>query len=121
MDIYQTFKVISESNKKARKDNNYYKLLENGQALLDYIPTLIDIIVDNEHQYRKFEAEMAQKRDENGKLMSGTYCETQAKATQFYKEYRKAEMIKEWVYDSVNLAKKLAVDSDTNLKATTNK
>lgn len=120
MDLYTTFRAINQSNKKARHDNNYYKLLENAQALMDYIPELIDIIVDNEHEYRKFEAEMTQKRDENGKLMSGTYCETQAKATQFYKDYRKAELIKDWVYDSINLAKKLAVDNENNLKATKN-
>lgn len=118
MELYKTFKAIRDSNLKARRENNYYKLLENGQALLDYAPDLIELMVDNEHEYRKKEAELSNTRDENNKLYSNSYCETQSKATESYKEYIKAKATLDWLYDSVNLAKKLAVDSDKNLIAT---
>jgi len=117
MQLYQTFKAIRDSNLKARKENNYYKLLENGQALLDYAPDLIELMVNNEHEYRKREAELSNTKDDNGKFFSNSYCETQAKSTDNYREYIKAKATLDWLYDSVNLAKKLAVSNEQELHA----
>lgn len=117
MQLYQTFKAIRDSNLKARKENNYYKLLENGQALLDYAPDLIELMVNNEHEYRKREAELSNTKDDNGKFFSNSYCETQSKATTNYKEYIKAKATLDWIYDSVNLSKKLATSVDQELTA----
>ena len=118
MEIYKTFKAIRDSNLKARREMNYYKLLENGQALLDYAPDLIEIMVNQEHEYRKKEAELSLGKDELGKKNTSAWCEVQSKSTEYYKEYIKAKATLDWLYDSVNLAKKLAVDSDKNLTAT---
>lgn len=118
LEIYKNFEAIRQSNLKARKNNDYYTLLINAQALLDYAPDLIKIMVDNEHEYRKKEATLANTKDENGKYYSNSYCETQAKAGEEYREYIKAKATLDWLYESVNLSKKLAVDTDKNLTAT---
>jgi len=109
-ELYKTFETIRLANLKARHNNDYYKLLINGQALLDYAPQLIEVLVDNEHKYRSYEAKLALERDENGKLYSNSYCETQAKASEFYKEYKRAEKTLDWLYSSVNMSKKLALN-----------
>lgn len=112
MEIYKTLEAIKNSNKKARQDNNYYQLLLNSQALLDYLPDLIDYNVEQEHLYRKFEAE--QLSVEN---MTSAKADTLAKATEFYKEFIRSKNYKEWIYEAINVAKKLAIDTDKNLKA----
>ena len=121
MELYKTFDLIRKSNLQARRDNNYFKLLENGQALLDYVPDLIEIMVNSEHAYRKLEAKLSQEKDELGKRNTSAWCETQAKASEDYREYIKAEATLKWVYDSVNLSKKLAQDNENELKSTIKK
>ena len=118
MELYKTFDLIRKSNLQARRDNNYFKLLENGQALLDYVPDLIEIMVNSEHAYRKLEAKLSQEKDELGKRNTSAWRETQAKASEDYREYIKAEATLKWVYDSVNLSKKLAQDNENELKST---
>lgn len=118
LEIYKTFEAIRQSNLKARKNNDYYTLLINAQALLDYVPQLIEIMVNEEHEYRKLEAKLSIEKDELGKKNTSAWCEVQAKATDNYREYTKAKATLDWVYDSVNLSKKLAVDTDKNLTAT---
>lgn len=117
MEIYKTFEAIRKSNLEARKRNDYLTLMVNAQALLDYVPQLIEIMVNEEHEYRKTEARLSNTKDENGKYYSNSYCETQSKATENYKEYIKAKSTLDWVYDSVNLSKKLASSVDQELTA----
>lgn len=112
MEIYETLTLIKNSNKKARKENNYLKLLENSQALLDYLPDLIDYHVEQEHEYRKFEAEELTKEN-----MTSAKAETNAKATVGYKEFRRSYNYINWIYEAINVAKKLANDINNNLKA----
>lgn len=119
--IYDTFEVIKNSNLKARQNNDYITLLINAQALLDYAPDLINLMVNSEHEYRKIEATLANTKDENGKYYSNSYCETQAKSSEKYKDYIKAKATLDWVYESINLSKKLATDVDNNYKASINK
>ena len=119
MEIYKIFEAIRKSNLEARKRNDYLTLMVNAQALLDYVPQLIEIMVNEEHEYRKFEAKLSQTKDENGKYYSNSYCETQSKATTNYKEYIKAKATLDWVYDSVNLSKKLATSVDQEMTAQT--
>ena len=103
MDIYKIFESIRKSNLEARKMNNYDKLLENAQALSDYIPQIIDILVEQENLYRKYEAELL-----NQEKMTSSKAETLAKATEYYKEYKRAELIQDWAYETINISKKLA-------------
>lgn len=112
MEIYETLTLIKNSNKKARKDNNYYQLLLNAQALLDYLPDLIDYNVEQEHLYRKYEASQLIID-----TMTSAKAETMAKATEHYKEFIRSKNYREWIYEAINIAKKLAIDTDKNLKS----
>ena len=103
MDIYKIFESIRKSNLEARKMNNYDKLLENAQALSDYIPQIIDILVEQENQYRKFDAELLSQEK-----MTSSKAETMAKATDYYKEFKRAELMQDWAYETINISKKLA-------------
>ena len=115
--IYQTIDKIVKAQKKARQNNDYLTLMVNAEALLEFIPQLITYAVDQEAEYRKFEARYTNEKDEQGKRNSGAYCETQAKATQFYSEWSKAKQFIELMYEMVNLSKKLAgsIDIEKNL------
>lgn len=107
--LYKVFEAIRKSNLEARKMNNYDKLLENAQALSDYIPDMIEILVTQENLYRKYEADILQLEDKDaGRKITSSYAETQAKATDYYKEYRKAELTLDWAYATINISKKLA-------------
>lgn len=120
MEIQETYKVIDKiikSFKKDRHEHNYLGLMESALALLEYTPTLINYSVEQEAEYRKFEARLADTtiQDDKGiKRNSSAYCETQSKATPFYKEWQRTKNFIELVYELVNIAKKLAnsVDSD---------
>lgn len=115
--IYQTIDLIIDAQKKARKNNDFLTLLVNSEALLELLPKLINYSVDMESQYRKFEAKLADLMDEGKKrLNSSAYCETQAKATDEYREWQKAKLFQELIYEMVNIGKKLAgsVDKEFN-------
>lgn len=112
MEIYKTLEAIKNSNKKARQQNNYYQLLLNSQAMLDYLPDLIDYNVEQEHLYRRYEAEELTKEN-----MTSAKAETNAKATEYYKEFTRSKLYREWIYEAINIAKKLAVDTNNNFKA----
>ena len=80
--------------------------------MLDYLPDLIDYSVEQEHLYRRHEAEELTKDG-----MTSAKAETNAKATEYYKEFRRSKEYTEWLYESINVAKKLAVDTNNNFKA----
>lgn len=110
--IEETFKIIDkiiEAQKKARRENDYLTLLSNAEALLEYLPKLIEYSVEQESQYRKFEAALSDKvSDETtGKRNTSAYCETQSKATDFYKNWQKTKLFIDLVYEMVNISKKL--------------
>jgi hypothetical protein len=117
LNIYNTIDAIVKAQKKARQNNDYLSLMTNAEALLEYIPELIRYSVDQEASYRKFEAQMANEVDAFGKRNSGAYCETQAKATEFYKEWQQAKQFIELMYEMVQMAKKLATSVDKELQA----
>jgi len=102
-EIYKTFEMIRKSNLEARKNNLYDKLLENAQALSDYIPQLIEILVTEENKYRKIEAEAL-----NEEKMTSARAETVAKSSENYKEYIRAKLTLDWCYETINISKKLA-------------
>lgn len=106
-EIYKTIDLIIEYQKKARRENNFVRLVINAEALLELIPRLIDHSVTQEGLYRKFEATMSNERDDTGKRYTSSYSETQAKATDMYTEWRKADKFIELMYEMVNLSKKL--------------
>lgn len=116
--LYDTVNAIIAAQKKARQNNDFLGLLLNAEALLEYIPGLINHSIEQEKGYRKFEAGLSNEKDDNGKRNSSTYCETQAKATDFYSEWQKAKLTIELLYEMVAMGKKIAGGIDTDLKAT---
>ena len=119
--IYKTIDLIVDSFKKHRRNNDFVNLLTDGLALLEFIPQFINYSVEQESEYRKFEAGLIDEVDENKKKLTGSYCETKAKATSFYKEWSKAKMFIDLMYEMVNLSKKLAGSVDLSLQASKNK
>lgn len=119
-EIYQTVDLIMLSQKKARARHDYITLMENGLALLERMPKLIEYSTEKEHEYRVFEARLTDERDDTGKKLTGSYCETQAKATEAYKEWRKAEKFMDLMYEQVQISKKLAGSVDKELSASHN-
>jgi len=116
-DIYKTIDTIIASQKKARSRNDYDTLLLNGEACLEYAYQLIIYGVEQESAYRKYEAGLADGVDENGKKNTGAYCETKAKATPEYREWQKAKLVVELLYDLANMGKALAKGVDRTLQA----
>lgn len=104
------------AQKKARHNNDYLTLMVNAEALLENLPLLINYCVDQENEYRKFEAKLANEMTDNKKNTS-SYCETQAKATENYKEWQKAKQFIELMYEMVALSKKLAGSIDKEMQA----
>ena len=113
--LYKTIDIIIEAQKKARQNNDYLTLMTNGEALLEYIPQLIKYSIEQESEYRKFEAKLSNEHYEN-KRNSGAYAETQSKATDFYKNWQQAKQFIELMYEMVNMAKKLAGSVDRELQ-----
>lgn len=114
--LYKVFEAIRKSNLEARKMNNYDKLLENAQALSDYIPDMIDILVTQENLYRKYEANLL--TDITQEKMTSSKAEAMAKATDYYKEFKKAELTLDWSYATINISKKLASSVGNEYNAT---
>ena len=106
--IYQSVRLIIAQSKKAREEKNFVKLIINAEELLEYIPALINNSVDQEHLYRVFESELSEKTDSNGKKYTSSYCETKAKASEAYTEWRRAEKFIDFMYEMINVSKKLA-------------
>jgi hypothetical protein len=107
-EIYRTINIIITAQKKARRDNNFLALMSNAGALLEYLPDLICYSVDQESEYRKYEAKLSDGRDDTGKRYTNSYCETQAKATDYYKEWQKSKLMIDLLYELTNMAKKLS-------------
>ncbi len=115
-EIYKTIDKIVQAQKKARRENDFLTLMTNAEALLEYIPALINYSVDQEAGYRKLEAQLANEMTDK-KRNSSSYCETQAKASSFYSEYQKAKQFIELLYQMVNMSKALAKTVDKELNA----
>jgi hypothetical protein len=115
--IYKTIDAIVRSQKKARSNNDFLTIMKNAEALLEYMPQLIVYSVEQEAEYRKFEAKLANESESIGKRNSGSYCETQAKATDFYRNWQQSKQFIELMYEMVQMAKKLAGSVDNELKA----
>lgn len=115
--FYKTIDIIVKAQQKARQNNDYLTLMVNAEALLERIPELINYSVDQEAIYRKYEAKVLDEKDENGKNRTSSYAETQAKATEAYKEWQRAKNFIEFMYEMVNLSKKLAGSVDKELQA----
>jgi len=118
-ELYKTIDLIVAHQKKARKNNDFYTLMKNGEALLEYMPDLIRYSVSQEAEYRKFEATTVNEVDSAGKMRTSSYAETQAKATDFYKNWQQAKLFIELIYEMVQMSKKLAGSVDKELKAST--
>lgn len=118
MEVYATIDLIRNKFRQDRKTNNYLGLVEDGLALLEEVPKLIDISIVQESEYRKFKAALSDERDENGKRFSDAFCESKAKATDYYKEWQKARQIQELIIELVNMSKILArgINSEFNAR-----
>lgn len=114
--IYKTIDKIIASQKRARTDHNYLKMIENAEALLEYMPTLINYSVDQEAEYRKYEMGMT-TIEKDGKAPTSSYCETHAKATDFYKEWQRSKQFIELLYEMVQMSKKLMTNDTKEFKA----
>lgn len=115
--MFEAIDLILASTKKARQNKDYNTIIDNAQACLDYLPAIIKYEVEQESQYRQFEAKLALEQDSTGKLKSSSFCETQAKATQFYTEYRKAMLFRELMYEVVQISKKIARSHEQEFNA----
>lgn len=116
-ETYKTLDLIIKSFKKARNDNDFITLVKNGLALLEYLPSLINYSVEQEADYRKYEALLSNAEFNGKRINSSAYCETQAKATDFYKNWQKSKQMIELIYELVNMAKKLANNIDKEFNA----
>ena len=114
--IYKTIDKIIKAQKEARRSNDYITLMLNGEALLEYIPELIIYSIEQESGYRKLEAKLSDEYT-GEKRNSSAYCETQAKASEFYKEWMKTKMFMELMYEMVNMAKALGRGLNSEIKA----
>lgn len=103
---YKTLDTIIKAQKKARQEHNYLLLMENGFALLEYSPSLVNHMIEQESEYRKLEAKLS---DESigEKRNSSAYCEAQAKSSDSYREWQRAKNFLELVYELVNMSKAL--------------
>lgn len=118
MKIYETFELIRKSNFDARRRNDYDKLLENAQAISDYIPEIIDILVTQENLYRKYESDILDVDEVNGRKITSAVAETKSKATDYYKEFKRAELTLDWAYATINISKKIASSVTNEFKST---
>lgn len=109
--LYQTFDAIIASNKAARKRNDYLTLVINAEALVEYMPQLILLCVDEESNYRKYMASLSDNRDN-----SMAWCEAQAKAQDSYRNWQRGKMTIDLLYEAINIAKKLAANVDKSEK-----
>lgn len=116
-DIYETIDAVMARVKEQRHRNDRDGLLLSGESCLELVYLLTDISVDAESRYRKFEADLSDKTDENGKRFSSAYCETKSKATDDYKEWQKAKQVIEVLYNLANMAKVLARGVDNSYNA----
>ena len=114
--IYQTIDTILKAQKKARQNKDYLTLMLNGEALLEYLPELINYSVDSESSYRKYEAKLSDEYT-GDKRNSSAYCDAQAKAQPQYQEWQRAKNFIELIYEIVNMSKKLAGGIDSELRA----
>jgi len=114
----ETTKIINTiiaKQKKCRQEQDFLGIMLNGEALLEYLPAMIDYSVDQESLYRKYEAELT-SGVKDGKATTSSYCETQAKASDFYKEWQRTKQFIELIYEMVQMSKALAkgVSKDFN-------
>jgi|ERR1035437_358895 hypothetical protein len=106
-EIYNTIDLIIQAQKKARRANDYLTLMTNAEALLEFIPKLITYSINQEGEYRKYEAKLSLELTDN-KRNSNSFCETQSKATLFYAEWQKSKLFIEFIYEMIQMSKKLA-------------
>ncbi len=114
---YDIIDIIIKKFRQDRKNNNYFELLNDGLAILEEIPKLIDISVREEGLYRKFEASLLDERNEDGKRNTSAFCETKAKATEHYEAWQRAKQYTELAYELAIMSKRLAGSVDKELKA----
>ena len=62
-------------------------------------------------------ADVLQVDEVNGRKITSAVAETNAKATNFYKEYKKASLYRELMYEVVQVCKKLAGSIDKEITA----
>lgn len=104
-EIEKTINSIMNNIKLNRQKNNYIGLIENGIACIEYSYQLIDIIVNNEQDYRKLEA----KEIESGSLGR---AEAIAKASDYYKNWKKATFMYNALLEMNMTCKKLAFTNE---------
>lgn len=119
-ELNNTIEAIMSSNKKARNENNYLKLIENGFACLEYTHKLINISVDAEKEYRKFEAEELLRLAEAGVKGKNGEAETKAKATEHYQNWQWTVQLINLCYEMVNVSKLLSRSMESEYKAMPN-
>ena len=109
-EIQKTIEVIMNSIKNHRKLNDYYGLLTDGIACLEYSYKLIDVIVDNEQAYRQIQA-LEITKETLGK------AEVIAKASNEYKNWKKATFLYDTLIEMNMTCKKLATSNEKELKS----
>ena len=115
-EISKTIDVIMESNKQAREQNNYIKLIENGFECLGFINKLINIAIDSEKFYRKLEASTLLELKSQGNKGKNGEAEVVAKASQYYSDWQNAKMLIDLCYEMNNVSKKLADSLNNELR-----
>jgi len=105
-ELQKVINVIFITIKADRQKNNINGLLNNGIACLEYSYQLIDIMVNFESEYRKFEADLIDKGFTSAK------AETQAKATDHYKNWTKCKYMYDTLLEMNLTCKKLASSTE---------
>ena len=116
-ELSKTIDAVFESNKEARSRNDFIKLLENGFECLGFVNRLTNIAIDNEREYRKFEAITLLELKQQGNKGKNGEAETRAKATDHYINMIHEHKLIELCHEMNNNAKKLADSLNNELKA----
>lgn len=112
-EIYSKINGIVEKNKECREQSNFLGLLENCEECLELIYPLINYCQQQECEYRAIIASKVGQIDErNRKLITYSQAEIIAKATPFYSTWKRSQMVIDYLYEVIKVAKKFASEID---------
>lgn len=109
-EIEKTINSIMTSIKEHRSKTDYYGLVTDGIACIEYSYKLINIITYNEQEYRKIEV----REIENGSLGR---ADAIAKASDYYKDWKKALLMHDCLLEMNMTCKKLAFSNEKEIKS----
>lgn len=109
--------TIIKDTKQKHERHDEIGIISNAFVLLSHMSDLIKYEVDNEAIYRKKEAELLSSFDNTGKARTSSWAETNARASDEYKNYQKAMKFRDLLYEVVQLSKKVATATSKEFNA----